>query len=54
MTLKTWLIVLCLCSAVLAGETPPAGPPWMRDLAEAQADASAHRRPIFAYFTKTY
>ena len=55
MTLRLGIVVLyLLASAALAGEKPPVGPPWVRELAEAQADALAHKRPIFAYFTKTY
>jgi hypothetical protein len=52
---------IVLLAAVLAGaaaagdsETPPEGPPWMRDLHAARAKALAEGKPLFLYFTKTY
>ena len=48
-------LLLLLAGVAAAGsETPPPGPPWIRDLAEAQALAEKTRRPIFVYLTKTY
>ena len=39
----------------LAGsETPPPGPPWLRTLPEAQAQALGEGKPIFVYLTKTH
>ena len=47
--------LLLLAGIASAGsETPPQGPPWLRDLAEAQALAEKTGRPIFVYLTKTY
>lgn len=51
---------IALFAALLAGtvsagsETPPAGPPWKRDLAEARRQALEEGKPLFLYFTKTY
>ncbi len=51
---------LALFAALLVGtasagsETPPAGPPWQRDLQEARQQALAEGKPLFLYFTKTY
>jgi len=48
-------IGLLLAATVHAGsETPPAGPPWQRDLLEAQKQALTEGKPLFLYFTKTY
>lgn len=41
-------------SARAGSETPPEGPPWVRDFAVAQRDALARGVPIFVYLTKTY
>ena len=47
--------LLLLAGVVSAGcETPPQGPPWLRDFAEAQELAEKTGRPIFVYLTKTY
>ena len=55
MTRALLLLVLLVPGAALAGsETPPAGPPWQRDLIEAQRLALEKKVPIFVYFTKTY
>ena len=49
------LPLLFVATACLAGsETPPAGPPWKRDILEAQAQALKEGKPVFFYFTKTY
>ncbi len=47
-------LLLLVGVAAAGSETPPAGPPWFRDLAEAQALAEKTGRPIFVYLTKTY
>ena len=42
-------------AAALAGsETPPAGPPWVREFKVAHRDALARGVPIFVYLTKTH
>jgi len=41
-------------SARAGSETPPHGPPWVRDFAVAQRDALTRGVPIFVYLTKTY
>ena len=47
--------LLLAASACLAGsETPPEGPPWVRDFAQAREDAIRQGKPIFVYLTKTY
>jgi hypothetical protein len=50
------LLALALLSPLAAAgsETPPKGPPWIRDFAEAQSLAIREGRPIFVYLTKTY
>ena len=50
------LLALGAFTAVTFGgsETPPEGPPWVRDLAEAQKTAIEKGVPIFVYLTKTY
>lgn len=48
------LFVFAVPDAWAGSETPPKGPPWVRDLAEAQALALKKDLPIFLYFTKTY
>jgi hypothetical protein len=48
-------LVLLLAGVALAGsETPPAGPPWLRDFTAAQTKALREGKPIFVYLTKTY
>lgn len=48
-------VFLAFASSARAGsETPPAGPPWVRDLVSAQKEAVKQGVPIFVYFTKTY
>ncbi len=34
--------------------TPPVGPPWVRNFAEARTQALTSGKPIFLYSTKTY
>ena len=47
--------LLAAGAAAWAGsETPPAGPPWKRDLVEAQREGLREGRPIFLYLTKTH
>lgn len=41
-------------AAAGSSENPPEGPPWKRDLLEAQKEALEKGKPIFLYFTKTY
>jgi hypothetical protein len=54
--MRTVLLAALLAGAAAAGEseTPPEGPPWMRDLHDARAKALAEGKPLFLYFTKTY
>lgn len=48
-------IGLLLAGIAFAGsETPPPGPPWIRDFGEAVALAEKTGRPVFVYLTKTY
>ena len=55
MRTRTTLALLLIATAGLAGsETPPDGPPWKRDILEAQAQALREGKPVFFYFTKTY
>jgi hypothetical protein len=35
-------------------ETPPKGPPWVRDFYAAQEAALAEGKPVFVYMTKTH
>lgn len=61
-TLLTLLPALCVVLALLVvaapaqagSETPPEGPPWVRDIQEAQKAAIARKVPIFVYLTKTH
>src|SRR5262245_17816849 len=46
--------LLAAPSACTAAEPPPAGPPWVRELAAAQKTALEKGTPIFIYFTKKY
>ena len=49
------LVLPFLAVSALAGsETPPEGPPWLRDFSEAQTKAIREGKPIFVYLTKTY
>jgi hypothetical protein len=41
-------------AAVAGSETPPAGPPWVREFRAAQRDALAREVPLFVYLTKTH
>ena len=51
----TLLPLLVLATAARAGsETPPPGPPWVRDLVTAQEQALREGKPIFVYLTKTH
>ena len=54
--MKSALLALALIGPVaLAGsETPPKGPPWMRDFHKARLEALKTGRPLFVYFTKTH
>ena len=54
LALAALLLVLCAPAARAGSDTPPEGPPWVRDLAQAQALALKKDLPIFLYFTKTY
>lgn len=54
LVLAALMLVLAAPAAWAGSETPPKGPPWVRDLAEAQALALKKDLPIFLYFTKTY
>jgi hypothetical protein len=48
-------VVLLAAGAARAGsETPPQGPPWVREFRVAQKDALARGVPIFVYLTKTH
>ena len=52
-TLAAAALVASLATTALSGsETPPEGPPWRRDLVEAQRVALETGKPIFCYFTK--
>jgi len=53
--MRVALLAALLVGAASAGsETPPAGPPWQRDLHEARQQALREGKPLFLYFTKTY
>ena len=58
--MRTLLVVTVLLTALAGGraarggETPPEGPPWVRDWVEAKRAALEGGRPIFVYFTKSY
>lgn len=53
--LAVLLTLTLLAGAALGGsETPPAGPPWVRDFQTAQRDALARGVPVFVYLTKTH
>jgi len=54
-TTLTATLLLGMAATALAGsETPPEGPPWKRDLHEAQVEGIRHGKAIFVYLTKTY
>jgi len=54
-TAGTLAIAIALGVTALAGsETPPEGPPWVRDFAQAREDGIRQGKPIFVYLTKTY
>lgn len=56
------LRALCVAAVAVAfaapaeagSETPPVGPPWVKDLVTAQKTALERKVPIFVYLTKTY
>jgi hypothetical protein len=48
------LAIACTGPARAGSETPPEGPPWVRELAAAQTQALAEGKAIFVYLTKTY
>lgn len=49
------LMAAALATSALAGsETPPEGPPWVRDLHAAQVEGLTQGKPIFVYLTKTH
>jgi hypothetical protein len=52
---RLMILPLLLAAPAFAGsDTPPPGPPWVRELAAAQKDALARNVPIFVYLTKTH
>ncbi len=58
---RSWIRTLAVVAAVglatpaFAGsETPPEGPPWVRDFKTAQETALEKGVPIFVYLTKTH
>lgn len=51
---QSWIGFLIAGVAAAGSETPPKGPPWIRDFAEAVALAEKTGRPILVYLTKTY
>jgi hypothetical protein len=55
MVARILIPALLLAGAAFGGsETPPEGPPWKRDILEAQEQALKEGKPVFFYFTKTY
>ncbi|MCE9637753.1 MAG: hypothetical protein K8T90_18795 [Planctomycetes bacterium] len=50
------LVSLAAVARVAFGgsETPPVGPPWVRDFAVAQKSAIERGVPVFVYLTKTH
>ncbi|MGQ0614962.1 MAG: hypothetical protein ACT4PV_14600 [Planctomycetaceae bacterium] len=46
------LLLACIASA--GSETPPPGPPWIRELAAALRAADQRSSPLFVYLTKTH
>ena len=51
---RPWIGLLFAGAAAAGSETPPPGPPWIRDLGEAVSLAEKTGRPVFVYLTKTY
>ncbi len=61
---KIVLMAFALCGAFATSSaaqsddrishTPPEGPPWVRDFAQARSQALQSGKPIFLYSTKTY
>lgn len=50
-------VIACWMGAEQAragSETPPEGPPWVRDVVLAQKQALERKVPIFVYLTKTH
>jgi hypothetical protein len=45
---------VALLLAAPGSETPPKGPPWVREFSEAQERALGEGKPIFVYLTKTH
>ena len=50
--IRATLVLLAAQFPATAAEPPPAGPPWFRQLADAQKTALDRGAPIFIYFTK--
>jgi hypothetical protein len=49
------MLLGALAAVTFAGsETPPEGPPWVRDFTVAQKEAVERGLPIFVYLTKTF
>ena len=49
------LAAVAAATTALAGsETPPEGPPWVRDFAAAQKAGIERGVPVFVYLTKTH
>jgi hypothetical protein len=48
------LAALMTTVALAGSETPPKGPPWVRDFAKAREEGIRQGKPIFVYLTKTY
>lgn len=49
-----FLLALLRTAAAFAEETPPVGPPWVRDFLAARRTALQEGKPIFLYHTKTH
>jgi hypothetical protein len=47
-------LVLAAGTALAGSETPPKGPPWLRDFKAAQTEALETGKAIFVYLTKTH
>jgi hypothetical protein len=47
-------LTLALLLAAPGSETPPKGPPWVREFGVAQEQALKQGKPIFVYLTKTH
>ena len=48
------VVAISAASSLAGSETPPAGPPWVREFKVAHRDALARGVPIFVYLTKTH